>query len=590
MDKLQRARLRAEINPPSGPSNSVIPFDFTKLILKVKHSNSRGGVLRAIYVYRALYDGVPSIQDVEQSVRHVYRLLLVQKIYEWLLEVGKRNGDTAESYFSNLIHFFRFCDTNKIKAELTSPVIDSYAEYIRAGVRIRPESVEKLRHMATTFSAFLVWNGSDDLAILLPKVVRKNALVSKTSAYSDAEQVGVSRDLFRVFNVLASRLKTGAPTTCPFEQSALLWDVGPTNNTAWYNKLTTTAFFLTANFIGDNRTALWNLRRSDVVGREFHFDNTVNLYRLTTTKARQGAQENVWDLGFTQRGRDFFNAYLSCLDLFDLPENAALFPRFINGKYRGAICNSDLVSYANWFVKSSPSQVRPIIARFRQSKSDGLMADTNSIAIVAEGLNNLQTTVARHYMNGNPHNNRSRLGSAAEALVLTARGATVEEARKVVEAKYGKPLRVMEIITMGQSVPTPTKLGTRCREPFGEKAQRLQRELVQGGLLGKDESIACFKFMECFDCDYQALVAEVDDIWCMLSFNESLLEALQRPAINHHLPLDRVTDIITKTQAMLADIKRNYPEVFADAVLKFKNEAHPIWGDESSIADFYEIW
>lgn len=115
----------------------------------------------------------------------------------------EKNGDTAETYFSNLIHFFRFCDTNKIKAELTSSVIDSYAEYIRAGVRIRPESVENLRHMATTFSAFLVWNGSDDLAILLPKVVRKNALASKTSAYSDTEQVGVSRDLFRVFNVLA---------------------------------------------------------------------------------------------------------------------------------------------------------------------------------------------------------------------------------------------------------------------------------------------------------------------------------------------------------------------------------------------------
>lgn len=92
MDKLQRARLKAEITPPSGPSNSVIPFDFTKLILQVKHSNSRDGVFRSIYVYRALYDGVPSIHDVEKSVRHIERLLLVQRIYEWLLEVGKKMG------------------------------------------------------------------------------------------------------------------------------------------------------------------------------------------------------------------------------------------------------------------------------------------------------------------------------------------------------------------------------------------------------------------------------------------------------------------------------------------------------------------
>ncbi|MFM5163548.1 hypothetical protein ACEUBB_10870 [Aeromonas rivipollensis] len=590
MTKLKRAKLSKQILPPSWPSDNIVPLDHAHLVLQVKHHTNREDVLTAVNVYRALYHGVPPANSIGQSIMHKERLPLVQNIYEWLTEVNNQNGSTAKTYFGLLVHFFRFCDANECKAELTESTISAYAQYIRAIVCAKPESVSTPRQMATTFSIFLAWVGHEDLAMLLPRVVRKNAIVSKTSAYSDAEQIGVVRDLFRVFNLLASRLKTGGPTTCPFDQPVMSWDVAPTNRTAWYNKLTATAFFLIASFVGDNRTSLRKLRRSDVAGREFHFDKTINLYRLTTTKGRQGGQRNSWDLGFTQRGRDFFKAYIHCLDLLGLPENAYLFPCFIHGQYRGALCDYDLQRYTDWFTARCPHGVRPLIGRFRQSKADGLMADTNSIAIVAEGLNNLKTTTAKHYMNGNPHNNRNRLGSAAEALELTARGATIEEAREVVEAKYGKPLRMMEIAARGGPEPIPTKVGTRCKEPFGEKAQRLKRELVKGGLLTEHESIACFKFLDCFECEYRALVAEVDDIWCMLSFSESLQEALQRPTINHYLPVAKVRDVIVKTQAMLANVEHDYPDVYAAAVNKLNYQAHPLWSDEYSVSDLYEIW
>lgn len=591
MAKVKRATLSKPMLSPVGPPHRVVQFDYTHLTLNVKHCNKREGRVKPIYVYRALYDGVPSVHYIgDNVVIHKERLPLLQHIHEWLTEVSNRNGNTAHAYFNSLVLFFRFCDAIERKAELTELTVSAYAQHIRNMVCAQPRSVSVYRNAATILAVFLVWAGHDDLAILLPQVARKNGYVSKTLAYSDAEQIGVARDLFRVFNVLASRLKTGEPTTCPFDQSIAYWDVAPMNRTLWYNKLTATALFLTANFVGDNRTPLRQLRRCDVAGRVFHFDKSINLYRLITTKGRQGEQENSWDLGFTQRGREFFEAYLHCLDLLDLPEDAYLFPHFIHGEYLGALCDADIQGYTQWFIDHCPHGVKPLIGRFRQSKSDGLMADTNSISIVAEGLNNLQTTVARHYMNGNPHNNRNRLGSAAEAMELTARGATLEEARNAVEAKYGKPLRVMEIVARGELEPMQTKVGTRCKEPFGEKAQRLKRELVNGGLLAENESVACFKFLDCFECEYRALVAEVDDIWCMLSFHESLQEALQRPTINHYLPVAKVHDVIDKIQVMLADVDRDYPDVYAKAVDKLNNQAHPLWGDEDSVADLYNIW
>lgn len=561
------------------------------LLLHIEHHACKDNACRPIYVYRLLYDGVPKVGAISKAKKHDERLLLVQRIYEWLAaRITILSGSTIFFDFNMIVSFFRFCDSTLRRAELTESSVGSYAQYISNQVHGDLKSHENLRGMSERFSAFLSWAGHDSLASLMPKVARYNVMVKKTQAYSDEEQIGVSRDLFRVFNVLASRLKKGEPTTCPFDQPKTSWDISRYNSTLWFNKFTITALFLTANFTGDNNTPLRKLRRRDVTERVFHFDKTINLYRLVSQKDRQGGQENTWDMGFTRRGRDFFSAYLGCLDCFSLPEEAYLFPRFENGRYDGFVCSADMTSYINWFMARAPHQVRPVISRFRQSKSDGLMTETNSVATVAEGLNNLQSTTARHYMNGNPHNNRNRLGSAAEALELTARGASIEEARKVVEAKYGKPLRVMDIVAQGETEPAPTKTGSRCRQPFGDMAQNLKRELVAGGLLDQDESIACFKFLDCFRCEFQALVAEVDDIWCMLSFRESLIESLQRPAINHQLPVVRINDVMSKIQAMLSDVERDYPDIYAQAISKLNLEIHPLWDDENAVADLYDIW
>jgi hypothetical protein len=561
------------------------------LILSIKHHSCKENAYRLIYVCRLLYEGVPRFSAIGKAKRHDERFPLVVSVYEWLASrIPIRSGSSIFTDFNLVVFFFRFCDTSLRKAELTPAAVSSYAQYISNQVSGNFESCNNLRGMSDRFSAFLSWAGYDELSDLMPKVVRHNLMMKKTQAYSDEEQIGVSRDLFRVFNVLASRLKSGVPTTCPFDQPEKSWDSSKFNSTLWFNKLTVTALFLTANFTGDNNTPLRKLRRKDVTEREFHFDKTINLYRLVSRKDRQGGQENLWDIGFTRRGRDFFSVYLRCLEYLNLPEEAYLFPRFNNGQYDGFVIPADITSYVSWFMARSPHQVKPIISRFRQSKSDGLMADTNSITLVAEGLNNLKSTAARHYMNGNPHNNRNRLGSAAEALELTIRGASIDEAREMVEAKYGKPLRVTEILAKGEPEPESTKMGTRCRQPFGEKAQLLKRELVANGLLDQNESVACFKFLDCFGCEFQALIAEVDDIWCMLSFRESLIEALQRPAINHHLPTTRINDVMCKIQMMLKEVERDYPDVYKEATDKLNLHAHPLWDDENAVGDLYDIW
>lgn len=590
MPKIKRATLSKPVPLPTTEAENVLPIDYTELTLWVKHYQYREGKLTPIYVYRMLFDSVPPVKSVENHSLHNERLSLVKKVYEWVKDISNNNGTTAKNYFDTMLLFIRFCDANKIIVEITEQTINAYTFHIREKLRLNPSSAEACRAAADSLSYFLAWSGYDDLAKLLPKVVRSDTSLTKTQAYSDDELRSIASDLFCVFNVLVSRLKTGEPTNCPFNKSKRHWDSSASNTTAWYNKLTATAFFITSKFIGDNNSPLLNIRISDVIEKDFKFDKTINCYILTTKKGRQGGQSNEWALGFTARGRDFFIEYLNCLKIFNLPDDAYLFPCFTNGKYRGSLSQPDLSTYASWFSKHSIHGIRPIVGRFRQTKSDGIMTRTNSIDHVAKGLNNSKITVFKNYMKGSTQNNRNCLGSAAEAIELIARGNSIDYARKIVGDKYKKPRRIVEIIATEQLEPTQTSVGTRCKQPFGEKSKRLMRELKSKNILHENESIACFKFLDCFWCENQVLVAESDDIWCLLSFRAALREALLRPNINHQLPVEKVMQVIAKCNLILLDIKQDYSDVYAEAEIKYHNISHPLWGDEESAADLYQIW
>ena len=589
MAQLRRASLSSEQNKKIVNHYAVKPINAEGMILEVPHYGARHGGNKKIYVNRLLYRGVPNAKKLGSMEPITSRYGLVTKVFEWISHVANENGATADNYFNYIVPFFRYCDDKEKDAQISRHCVESYGNEIRQQNATSELSSGTLHLRITSLSLFLTWLGEESLIEFIPSISQKNTHCRKTAAYSEDEQIGVVRDLFRVFNTLASRLKTGVPTDCPFDQPSRGWDSCTSNKTAWYNKLSISAYYLTASFVGDNTTPLMEIKHKDVVGREYRFDKTTNLYRLKTTKGRQDDQENLWDLGFTKRGRDFFEAYLKCVKLWGLNDDAYLFPAFLHGSYIGPISQPLISNFFRWFEPKCPHGIKPVVSRFRQSKSDGLMSDTNSIAMVSEGLNNLKSTVEKSYLNGNPQENKNRIGSAAEAIVMTAKGSTIAESKASVEKKYGNPLRVVDITNQGEPEPYQTKVGSRCKNPFSEKAEKLKKQLVKNGLVAEHESVACFKFLDCFECDEMALVAEVDDIWCMLSFRESLVEAMQRPSVNQ-LPNNKVSSVLHKIELMLGDIKADYPSICSDAEDKFNKEAHPIWDDDDAIFDLYTVW
>ncbi|MEW2693243.1 hypothetical protein [Vibrio cholerae] len=114
--------------------------------------------------------------------------------------------------------------------------------------------------------------------------------------------------------------------------------------------------------------------------------------------------------------------------------------------------------------------------------------------------------------------------------------------------------------------------------PFGEKAVHLKKILIQNGLSDSNEKVACFKFLECFSCPFHAVIAEVQDIWLLLSFKDVVLETQTRPAVNS-VPSKALSEAVSATENILSSVENSYPRIYKKAFEKYLIQPHPLWTD-----------
>ena len=124
--------------------------------------------------------------------------------------------------------------------------------------------------------------------------------------------------------------------------------------------------------------------------------------------------------------------------------------------------------------------------------------------------------------------------------------------------------------------------GLRCGEQNGELSKKLKKLLIKERLAVKNDDVACYKFLDCFGCKFHAVVAEVEDVWLLLSFNDVILEAATRPSLNStpSKVLDRVNITL---QAILIKIKNEHKKIYNEAYEKYLNNPHPLWENSKDI-------
>lgn len=601
MAKLKRASLlkKQKANEPvETPVKQLSQLSHLSIRERFTIPDSNGDLGKAIHLWRIRYNGVPTalaLKKLEasegkqglQSLDMNRDLLLVQ-LLEWL------------SYYSNyyskynkigaFIPFVRYSDSLGIDLNEALPrAVLMYSNHLLNETRKPNTSTDAIRKRADAVREFLEFHSHTEALSNAIYVSQRDDLTAKTESYDDIELNKLSADLYRVYNTLGKACIRGDSPQSPFKTKRRNWDVHWDNSTVWKSKLVVSAYFLTAMYIGNNTTPLTKLTCSDIDLKEVKYDKNANLYKITSRKGRDGNKKKPWELGFTKRGFDFFSTYLSiAAKLNEGNDTDYLFPYVKNGQVVGEITDKQLKQFCVWFLQVSDSKIQPITRRFRKSKSEGVMTLTNDIHQVAEALNNTVSTAEKDYLHGKKRQNDGMLATASEAIIMTAKGMTKSDAKSNLEKKYGQIISLANLEKQDIKGGS-TSVGTRCKSPYGAKSEKQKVKLLKAGLATESDDIACFQFLECFTCEYQAVVADVEDVWCMMSFRDSVIEAISNPSINHKFSKEAQV-ALDEVYSILDDMKQNFPDVYLEAEEKNQSAPHPLWDDADAVFDLYKIW
>ena len=589
---------RKVINAEIANRPAAFPLPIDKLVISAGNRNC--------FFKRLAYKNCPKIKigtsgqefklspDVElidmgrwELIRHCYNAISLMD----------RRGRTKVSYFNSLVVFFQYCDKSELEVDFNHKTIIPFIS------DLKKRCLENIRGTTinSTLGAFKMF--LNEIEPVLTHELRDDFVFIKdshesTKPYTDLELKQIVKLLYVIFNKYRTHLLNGSnptvhPLLCddlgndflgnPFSGKHIFSVVRPSYT--WQNELVKAALYLTSFYTGLNESQLLAIKFSDFSSE--HFERTSDgVYKLSTTKYRQRGRKNITTVGFSKRAKEFFDTWLSLSKLITNNTSDYVFSVYSKKKYT--------VMLENQFVTSINKKLKhfelPALRtnRFRKTKATLIMRATESIFSVAEGLNNSPDTVSKHYSNGVPELMEFSIAGALDVRQRTLQGETLDDA--VIKSAYHfkDPVREQFYLKNELDIPNALSNGLRCKDSFGEKAKQLKKSLVKAGLAKQKNKVACHKFLECFGCPYHAVIAEVDDIWLMLSFRDVILEVACQPSINS-IPTTTLAKVTNTVESILERLRREFPHVYKSAEVKYSELPHPLWADKTDFNVLMEL-
>ena len=345
-------------------------------------------------------------------------------------------------------------------------------------------------------------------------------------------------------------------------------------------------------FTGQNTTPLLNLRFSDI---RFTAKSDGKVY-FDMTKARANYLGFDTSLGFHKKTQAFFHQWLEVSMV--LQKNAGtewVFPYFRkSGEIQGCV-DAGQTTPQKSINKCTKilglAHVTP--SKLRQTKIDTLMKVTEDIWLVSMSANNSIEVVAINYSDGNESDHRTSLAANNEALYdFSKNGTDPHEAANKSKFNHANVLNGYDYKRLRKEETendTQTPLGVRCKDSSQGVAVRIKKNLENMGVKQPEKEQRCTDFLGCFECHYHRLVSEVEDIWLMLSFNDTLQEMKAYPAINS-LPTDKFYKLCNTIESILKDFKEVAPDNYTRAQEMHSEAPHPLYSDGYSLMDLLETF
>ena len=592
---------------------SIEPLTIEQMTLKATNTT-------IAHFKRLKYNGCPKLTKkglLDPKVEHIDmgRDGFARKMY-YLFEPGFNSS--LATHFSHLCKYIAWLDAKGYEAvkgdyfqqSLIKAYMGQWDTWVKQG-KYKKGTWSLARAM---LSALLKAQERHGEAKSLPviKGIKKDT-VSYEGIHVESELKPTAQALFRGFYGLAKHVKQGTvpkihplwdeerfnkhALTCEWnaqqkssKESAFKVAVGI--NGTWRNQLVRVAAMLCFMFTGMNTSPLLRMRRSDVKFKQIQGGK----YLFEAEKGRAQHLELDNALGFSKRAKEFIEDWLSLSALISEDDEAEwLFPYFTR--------DGEISSFVN--VCKSPQTglnkllgylgLTPLTASaLRQTKSDTLMKVTEDIYLVSMSLNNGVNTVKRVYSGGMTKDHERNLAASMDAKFNIAKqGKPIKEA--VDEAKYAYHDVLSEYDyqrlrkNKKEQHEALTPVGVRCQDNTQGAAELIDKALKRSGVDIPGEEKRCTDFLECFECEHHKLVAAVDDIWLMLSFQDTLNEMQQYPTVNSS-PKVRYRKLCMTIEAILSRFKEVDIDNYTQAQEKHKEACHPLYSSLYSLNDLLEVF
>lgn len=357
------------------------------------------------------------------------------------------------------------------------------------------------------------------------------------------------------------------------------------------NHISKIAITICFMFTGMNTTPLQAMKIADIRFREVQGGK----YILDSVKGRAGFQEQDNALGFSKYAKEFIESWIVVsTNMAKGDTDAYLFPYY--SKAGVAMSFNDcqqtaLVGVSGLLERLGYPKITPSI--LRKTKMDTLFRVTESVYLVSVSANNSINVTRSTYSNGTVGEHENKLRAAMEAKFAHAKGDDISSAVKAAKFKYASVLDNYEYerLRSGQnrSYESRTPIGVRCNNNQMGTANSIHKMLGRLGIHANDNEKACTSFLNCFNCEQHALVADTTDIWLMLSFQETLQQLEQTPAINS-LPPQEMKSILDTIENVLKGFGEKSPDKYMQATELQKKSSHPLYSSIHSLNDLLEVF
>ena len=592
---------------------NVEPLTIEQMTLKAVNTTT-------VHFKRLKYKGCPKLTkkgQLDPKTRHIdmERDDFVRQMY-YLFKSGFNS--TSASHFATLCQYIAWVDLKGSRASkedyfqplLVKAYMEQWDIWVKQGM-YKKGTWSLARAM---LSALLKAQGRHSEAKNLPSIkgIKKDT-VSYEGIHVESELKPAAQALFRGFYGLAKHVKQGTvPKIHPlwdkelFQRHALTckWNaeqkrskekafrVAASINGTWRNQLVRVAAMLCFMFTGMNTSPLLRMRHSDVKFKQIQGGK----YLFEAEKGRAQHLELDNALGFSKRAKEFIEDWLSLSALIsEDDETEWLFPYFTRDGKVSNFVNVRKYPQTGLNKLLGYLGLTPLSASvLRQTKSDTLMKVTEDIYLVSMSMNNGVNTVKRHYSGGLTKDHERNLAASMDAKFNIAKqGKLVKEAVDEAKYAYHDVLSEYDYQRLRKNTKEQhealTPVGVRCQDNTLGAAELIDKALKRSGIDTPEEEKRCTDFLECFECEHHKLVAAVDDIWLMLSFQDTLNEMQQYPTVNSS-PKVRYKKLCMTIEAILSRFKEVDIDNYTQAQEKHKEACHPLYSSLYSLNDLLEVF